>query len=205
MASVQQFIKEKLYASPVILRDETGYVLSDAIRVLQNSQLIGNVIEKLYNYGIDFLANSGKVNLPIPIDYLSGMPKDKLMEDFGNVANILDKAVEFGLMEYLADNDIRGLNLELVAQIVEDLYTLNIVRDHGLELLGNIYNYGLKYLEDQTNGTFILTQTQIDQIDCEQEIVALANVVRSLQAVIDASSINSLGCLLYTSPSPRDA
>ena len=193
MASVQQFIKEKLYASPVILRDETGYVLSDAIRVLQNSQLIGNVIEKLYNYGIDFLANSGKVNLPIPIDYLSGMPKDKLMEDFGNVANILDKAVEFGLMEYLADNDIRGLNLELVAQIVEDLYTLNIVRDHGLELLGNIYNYGLKYLEDQTNGTFILTQTQIDQIDCEQEIVALANVVRSLQAVIDASSINSLG------------
>lgn len=193
MASVQQLIKEKLYASPAILRDETGYVLSDAIRVLQNSQLVENVIEKLYNYGIDFLANSGKVNLPIPIDYLSGMPKDKLMEDLGHVANILDKAVEFGLMEYFADNDIRGLNLELVAQMVEDLYTLNIVKDHDLELLGNIYNYGLKYLEDQTNGTFILTQTQIDQIDGEQEFVALANVVRSLQAVIDTGSIHSLG------------
>lgn len=193
MASVQQLIKEKLYASPAILRDETGYVLSDAIRVLQNSQLVENVIEKLYNYGIDFLANSGKVNLPIPIDYLSGMPKDKLMEDLGHVANILDKAVEFGLMEYFADNDIRGLNLELVAQMVEDLYTLNIVKDHDLELLGNIYNYGLKYLEDQTNGTFILTQTQIDQIDGEQEFVALANVVRSLQAVIDIGSIHSLG------------
>lgn len=167
--------------------------LSDAIRVLQNSQLVENVIEKLYNYGIDFLANSGKVNLPIPIDYLSGMPKDKLMEDLGHVANILDKAVEFGLMEYFADNDIRGLNLELVAQMVEDLYTLNIVKDHDLELLGNIYNYGLKYLEDQTNGTFILTQTQIDQIDGEQEFVALANVVRSLQAVIDTGSIHSLG------------
>ena len=181
MASVQQLIKEKLYASPAILRDE------------QNSQLVENVIEKLYNYGIDFLANSGKVNLPIPIDYLSGMPKDKLMEDLGHVANILDKAVEFGLMEYFADNDIRGLNLELVAQMVEDLYTLNIVKDHDLELLGNIYNYGLKYLEDQTNGTFILTQTQIDQIDGEQEFVALANVVRSLQAVIDTGSIHSLG------------
>lgn len=193
MASVQQLIKEKLYASLAILRDETGYVLSDAIRVLQNSQLVENVIEKLYNYGIDFLANSGKVNLPIPIDYLSGMPKDKLMEDLGHVANILDKAVEFGLMEYFADNDIRGLNLELVAQMVEDLYTLNIVKDHDLELLGNIYNYGLKYLEDQTNGTFILTQTQIDQIDGEQEFVALANVVRSLQAVIDTGSIHSLG------------
>lgn len=193
MASVQQLIKEKLYASPAILRDETGYVLSDAIRVLQNSQLVENVIEKLYNYGIDFLANSGKVNLPIPIDYLSGMLKDKLMEDLGHVANILDKAVEFGLMEYFADNDIRGLNLELVAQMVEDLYTLNIVKDHDLELLGNIYNYGLKYLEDQTNGTFILTQTQIDQIDGEQEFVALANVVRSLQAVIDTGSIHSLG------------
>lgn len=193
MASVQQLIKEKLYASPAILRDETGYVLSDAIRVLQNSQLVENVIEKLYNYGIDFLANSGKVNLPIPIDYLSGMPKDKLMEDLGHIANILDKAVEFGLMEYFADNDIRGLNLELVAQMVEDLYTLNIVKDHDLELLGNIYNYGLKYLEDQTNGTFILTQTQIDQIDGEQEFVALANVVRSLQAVIDTGSIHSLG------------
>lgn len=55
MASVQQLIKEKLYASPAILRDETGYVLSDAIRVLQNSQLVENVIEKLYNYGIEFL------------------------------------------------------------------------------------------------------------------------------------------------------
>lgn len=195
MADVQSFVKDKLYNSKALLRDENGYVLADAIRVLQNSQLLGNVIEKLYNYGIYF-ANSGQINLPIPIDYLMDMPKEKLMEDMGAIADILDKAVEFGAMEYLASNDIRDLQLEYAAQIIENVYTLNIVKDHDTELLGNIYNYLLVTLENKTNGKFVLTQTQIEQINCEQELVALANVVRSLQVVLDASNMKSLGDVL---------
>lgn len=190
MTNLQRFFKEKWYTEPAILRDETGYVASDVLRVLQNSQLVENVIVKLYQYGIDYVSNNKSFKLPFDISYMREMEAAELLADLGVVADIADKAVKFGIMSYLADGDIHNIDITILADAVEeDLTRLNILAHYGQRLIGDAANYGLNYLESVTHGDFVLSQENINEIDYKHELVVLADTIRSAQAFLDAKNI----------------
>lgn len=194
MENLQLMITEKWYTDPVILRKETGHVAADALRVIKDSQILQNVIEKLYNYGMFVIADSQM--LPFDISYLNDMPKELLAADLGTLADILDLAVDFGVLEYITDKDIRNMDIELVAQMIEKLYDLNLVQAHEVELFTDIFNYVLYLATNKTSYNFYLTQSQVEEMDMRAEFVNLANVVRSLQGFLDAKEVDNLNDLL---------
>lgn len=194
MDNIRLMVTEKWYLEPAVLRKETGHVAADAIRVIKDSQILQNVIEKLYYYGIFYVADSNM--LPFDISYLSDMTKEMLAQDLGTLADILDLAVDFGVLEYVTDKDIKNINVELLAQMIEKLYDLNLVQSHEVELLTDLLNHGLYLLTNKTSYNFYVTQGQIEELDMRAEFVNIANIVRSLQGFIDANDVDNLNDLL---------
>lgn len=194
MADVRLAISEKWYMEPAVLRKETGHVAADALRVIKDSQILQNVIEKLYNYAIFIVEDSQMV--PFGISYLRDMPKDLLAADLGTLADILDLAVDFGVLEYITDKDIRNMDLELLAQAVEKLYDLNVIQRTDVELLTEALNHVLYIASNKTNYNFGLTKSEVESMDIRAEFVNLANIIRALQPVLNAKDATNLNDLL---------
>lgn len=186
VSSLRSLINEKWYTYPTVLRDETGYVIVNVLRVLQESQIVANIIEKSFDYGIEQLNG---MNLPIDLSVLAGMSKDSLIEDLGTIANILDDAIEFGALRYVADKEIRNMDLEILAGIVEQLYDLNIIAENDADLIKEIYSYALETLGNILNTNLEISSEEMANASLEYELDVLANVVRSLQGVFDGASI----------------
>ena len=191
---IRTTINEKYYTDINMIRDEVFSVASDALRVLAKSQLVANALPKLYNYGIFKLADGSLVKLPFAVEYLKDISKEALLEDLNTLADIVDDLVEFGIADIIKDMNVKDINLELAAQIVEKLYSLNIINDRAEELFYNAYNYLLGLAGEKLN--LSVSAEQIASIDFEQEFVTLANVVRSLIGVLEAKDITDLEGLL---------
>lgn len=191
---IRTAINEKYYTDINMIRDEVFSVASDALRVLAKSQLVANALPKLYNYGIFKLADGSLVKLPFAVEYLKDISKEALLEDLNTLADIVDDLVEFGIADIIKDMNVKDINLELAAQIVEKLYSLNIINDRAEELFYNAYNYLLGLAGEKLN--LSVSAEQIASIDFEQEFVTLANVVRSLIGVLEAKDITDLEGLL---------
>ncbi len=190
MYALTNFFKDKWYTYPTVLTDGVGYVATEALRTLQQSQLVGNIIEKGFKYIVDLANRSGKV--PFSIDYLSQVSKEALMEDLGTLANILDEAISFGAMEYLRTKNIQMVDLNQAANIVEQMYDLHVVQANESELLFNAINYGLKLINDKWNDTLYVTDSQVKTIDVKQEFTLLAQIIRNAQRVLDKQDLRSI-------------
>lgn len=192
---IREFIANKEYEDINMIREEVADVLSDALRILSKSNVLENVIDDLYNYGIFQIADNEK--LPFTIEYLRDVPSNLLMQDVNTLADILDKAVEFGILEYVKDQNITKINTEKAAVVIESLYALNIIKENEQELFFDLYNYVLTQLGKAVNYKhFEVTQAQIASINFEQEFKNVANVVRELDGLLKAKFIKDLNSLL---------
>ena len=191
---IRTAISEKYYLDINMIREETLAVLSDALRVVSKSELVSNVIEKLYNFVIFKLAGGAFGKLPFRVEYLKDITKDALNEDINTIADLIDDLVEFGICDIIKDMDRENIDLEKAALIIEKLYELNIVNDRENELFYHLYNYVLSLAGKKLN--LSLTDDEIATVNFKQEFVNLANVVRSLEAVLEAQNITDLADLL---------
>ena len=190
MYAVVNFFKDKWYTYPTVLTDEVGYIATEALRTLQQSQLVGNIIEKSFTYLVNLANRSGQV--PFSIDYLAQVSKEALIEDLGTLANILDEAISFGAIEYFRTKNIQMVDLNKVADIFEHMYDLNIVQANESELLFNAINYGLKLINDKWNDTLFVTDSQVKAIDVKQEFTLVAQIIRNVQRVLDKQDLRSI-------------
>lgn len=186
LSEVREFISEKWYTHPTFLRDETGYVIVNLLRVLQQSQIVANVIDEAYDFGIDKVCG---MNLPFSLSYLVGMSSESLIEDLGTIANILDDAIEFGALRYVADQEIRNMDLEILAGIVEQFGDLNIIAENDSNLVDSVYSYAIDTLNKMLGAELEISEEEMNNSSLVAELDVLANVVRSLKGVFDAKDI----------------
>ena len=191
---IRTAISEQQFLDINMVREETFAVLSDALRVIAKSQLLGNVIEKLYNFGIFKLADGSIVNLPFAIEYLKDLSKEALIEDIYTIADLIDDLVDFGLCDIIKDKNVENIDLEKAALIFEKLYELNIINDRETELFYNLYNYVLSLAGDKLD--LSLSYDEIATMNFKQEFVNVANVIRSLEGILEVKNISDLAELL---------
>ncbi len=191
---VKEFIDKQEYTDINMIREEVAAVATDALRVLANSNILENIIDDLYNYGVFQIADNEK--LPFTIEYLRDVPSNLLIQDIRTLADILDQAVEFGILEYIKNQNITNINVEKIAVVVESLYDLNIIKVNEQELFYDLYNYVAKQLGNIVKYDFLFTKEEIATIDFQQEFVNLANIVRELDSLLEARFIKDLNGLL---------
>lgn len=187
-------IEKQYYLEPNMIREEVVAVAGDALRAISKSQILENVIDDLYNYGIFQIASME--NLPFALEYLRDVPAELLLEDVATLADILDKVVATGVLEFIVDGNITDLDMEPVAVVVESLYDLNIIKVNEQELFYNLYNYVFEQLSNILNYEFVVTEENIASLNIQQEFVNIANIVRELDTLLDARFITDLNGLL---------
>ncbi len=188
VGNLRTFISEKWYTYPTFFRNETGYVLADVVRSLSGSQIIENVIGKVWDFAVEKLVNVA----PFDVSYMNFIETELIMEDFNVLADIIDLAVDFGAFEYIRTDDIAYMDLEYVAQIIEKLPELNVIDNVAQALLYDLYKLANKYVKQ----VLPIQITNIQYCDLVDELNVIANAVREAQGILEAGDLVALSSVL---------
>ena len=77
LGSISDFIKNQGYKEAKYHNDRTGRVLTALLRNIKDSQIIANIIEKCYKFGLSLAESSGVV--PFSINGMADLSKEILM------------------------------------------------------------------------------------------------------------------------------
>ncbi len=192
ISEVLDFINNKDFLKKNFATDENGYIATELLRKLTDSQIVSNVIVQVYEGLIDFVEENAK-DFPFSLSKLKGQLTSKqLMDTLTPVADILDIAIEAGALEYVRTNDIAIINLDLIADIVEKLSTVPLIINSAPTLAVEGLNYLAKVLNEKLNANITINEEDVKAIDFTHEFSVLAQTVRSLDGVLEVNKLVSV-------------
>lgn len=194
LGSMFDFIVGKKYNDKNLLTDETGYIVVDLLKQFENSQLVRNIIVKVYEYAIDLVEESKK--LPFSLLELKGLTAEQLMDAISPLSEILHVAIEFGALEYVRTNDIAMINVDLLADIIEKCGNHIQSGDQFDETAYKVFEFVAKEINKALGATITIEMSDVKAIDIKQECMTLANAIRACKAVLEVNDLVSLNNIL---------
>lgn len=193
LGSISDFIKNQGYKEAKYHNDRTGRVLTTLLRNIKDSQIIANIIEKCYKFGLSLAESSGVV--PFSINGMADLSKELLIADIDVLADILDEAIEFGALQYIDDKDIVGIDATIAGKIVKHLYQLNVVKEN-IELLAyRAMNYYLGLFNDKNGTNITVHYSEIQSVDFANEFEVIGNAVSALDVLLKEKALTSISSI----------
>ena len=190
IAGLKDLIQNQSFKYKPFFTDEVGYILVDLLRDLEHSQLVKNVIVKAFEYAIDTIENSNKI--PFSIVDIKGLTAEDLMSCISPLAEILDIAIEVGVLEYVRTNDIAVIDVDLIADAIEKLGKVDRFTENVTELLHKALQYVANLLNEKLGSNIVISVADVEAIDIESECNILAQAIRSTKGVFEANDLVSL-------------
>lgn len=193
LGSVSDFIKNQEYKDSKYHNNETGKVLTTLLRNIKDSQLITNVIEKCYQFGLTLVKSSGII--PFSLNGMADLNKELLVADIEVLADILDEAIDFGALQYIDKKDIEGIDATIAGKIVKHLYQLNVVKENIDLIAYRAMNYYIHTFNDKNNTNITVNYSDVQAIDFEKEFEVLGNIVIELDKLLDEKDLDSISAI----------
>lgn len=190
IAGLKDLVQNQSFKYKPFFTDEVGYILVDLLRDLEHSQLVKNVIVKAFEYAIDTIENSNKI--PFSIVDIKGLTAEDLMSCISPLAEILDIAIEVGVLEYVRTNDIAVIDVDLIADAIEKLGKVDRFTENVTELLHKALQYVANLLNEKLGSNIVISVADVEAIDIESECNILAQAIRSTKGVFEANDLVSL-------------
>lgn len=120
--------------------------------------------------------------------------REKLLEDAHTLVEILINAVDLGALEYIFTKDIADLDLDYAANIIGNLYELNIVYDNAKDLFAYAGNILVDKLE--LGYQFGYDEKDFENVSIENEFAQLHAIVSELDTIVEDFGLTQLSSLI---------
>lgn len=196
-------IREMITSLKSLTKDEKDELL-DIFLKSENVTLIGNILHELFKvngfdaflndlvgYGVDQLNKNEFVN-KLDINFVKDVVTNEILShDVLNISEIVNIAVEFGLLEYLKTSDIADINLATLDPAFDQLNEMLLLKEARVEwmaLLGNVLGTSLKFDTKYSQNDF----TEITDQDADDAIVSVKEVLVKLDELLAMWKLESL-------------
>lgn len=178
-------VKNRLYTQKAFFNDVAYDVLIQILNKVTELETLEVVLPDLIHYAVR-TANAMRIDISFIRDDI--YTTELQIEDIRTVIKMLDKVYDFGVIDYVFDNDIPEINEVILNEILDEVINLHILDLFFHEFLALGFNKGFK----AANMDIIVTKYEFADVTLEHEIRAIQDVIIQLKAFMDVKGLRAL-------------
>ncbi len=185
LSSLLNIVKNKDYVYENFYNETSYHAVTNAIRTLADSQILGAMLPDLLDFAINEVHKKGYDIVFLKDEVYTTEFK---LEDIKVVANILDKAYDFGVVEYVFNKDIPEINEAIANEILAEVGKLHVLNLFAADLLA----IGFNKVFEKANMNIVVTRDDFADVVIADEIPVFQNIVTELKALMNEKGLVSV-------------